>query len=239
MTQTLPLRLLGSEGPAIVLIHGLGTSGDFWGDGYAALASGHRLVVPDLPGFGRRPWPASPCRIDDHAEALAHSLGRAGVDDEPMVVVAHSLGALVALALARRRPELLGGVALFAPPLDRDALVRRRPIRRGVRLTSRRRALARWVAVAAGVPAALAATTVPVQLVIGTKDGGGDLALAHTLAEQNRNLGVVAWAHADHHVASTYPAACRVQIEHLVAGFERTPSVARPVGVAGRPRSLV
>src|SRR5215831_690960 len=112
MPQTLPLRTLGSAGPAIVLVHGLGTSGSFWGAGYDALASRHRLVVPDLPGLGRRPWPASPCRVDD----------------QPVVVVAHSLGALVALALTRRRPELVAGVALFAPPLDRDRLVRHRAV---------------------------------------------------------------------------------------------------------------
>jgi pimeloyl-ACP methyl ester carboxylesterase len=240
MTQTLPVRTVGSEGPAIVLIHGLGTSGDFWDTGYDALASGHQLVVPDLPGFGRRPWPASPCRVDDHAESLASSLGRVRVDDEPAILVAHSLGALVAVALARRRPELVAGVALFAPPLDRDGLARRRTIWRRVRLGSRRRAAAGWAAVAADVPASLAATRVPVQLVIGTKDGRGDLASARSLAAQNPNLGVVAWPHADHDVVSTYPAACRVQIEHLVAGFERSRSPApRPVGVAGRPKSLV
>src|SRR5690349_8772574 len=155
MTQTLPVRTLGSEGRPIVLLHGLGASGDFWGAGYDALASRHRLVVPDLPGIGRRPWPASACRVDDHADALAASLGRLGVDDEPVVVVAHSLGALVALSFARRRPELVAGVALFAPPLDRDTLGRRRAIWRRVRLGSRRRA-AGWVAAAANVPVALA-----------------------------------------------------------------------------------
>jgi pimeloyl-ACP methyl ester carboxylesterase len=223
MTQTLPVRTVGSEGPAIVLIHGIGTSGEFWDAGYDALAAGHRLVVPDLPGFGRRPWPASPCRVDDHAAALACTLAQTGVDGEPMVLVAHSLGALVALVLARRRPELVAGVVLFAPPLDRDGLAQRRTIWRRVRLGSRRRAATGWAGVAADVPAVLAATGVPVQLVIGTKDGLGDLASARRLAEQNPNLGVAAWPHADHDVVSRYPAACRVQIEHLVAGFARSP----------------
>jgi pimeloyl-ACP methyl ester carboxylesterase len=227
MTQTLPLRTLGSAGPGIVLIHGLGASGSFWGAGYDGLASRHRLVVPDLPGLGRRPWPASPCRVDDHADALAGSLGGVGLDGEPVVVVAHSLGALVALALARRRPELVAGVALFAPPLDRDRLVLHRAVWRRVRLASRRRAASGWSAVAADIPVRLAATAVPVQLVIGTKDGRADLASARSLAEQNPNVGVVAWPHADHDVPSTYPAACRVQIEHLVEGFERASRVVR------------
>jgi pimeloyl-ACP methyl ester carboxylesterase len=132
----------------------------------------------------------------------------------------------VALALAGRRPGLVAGVALFAPPLDRDSLGRRRAIRRRVRFGSRRRA-AGWAAVAGVVPAVLVASAVPVQLVIGTKDGVIDLAAARSLAEHNPNLGVVVWPHADRDVVSTYPAACRVQIEHLVAGFERSPSVLR------------
>jgi pimeloyl-ACP methyl ester carboxylesterase len=219
------MRVLGSDGPPIVLLHGLGASGDFWGGGYDALASGHRVVVPDLPGFGRRPWPASRCRVEDHADALARSLLELGLGGDRVLVVAHSFGALVALALSRRQPDLVRGVIVFSVPLTADIGTLRRVIRRAI--GSRRRSAAGWVRVAAQFSSDLAATSVPVRLVIGTRDAVTDLATGRSLAERNRNVGIVAWHHADHHVAEKYPAACRVQIENLIAGFAPALSIVR------------
>jgi pimeloyl-ACP methyl ester carboxylesterase len=43
------------EGPPIVLVHGLGVSADYWWrNGPPLAAAGHRVLAPDLPGFGRR-----------------------------------------------------------------------------------------------------------------------------------------------------------------------------------------
>ena len=48
---TIHIRV-GGQGPAVVLLHGFGDTGDMWAPVAAALASGHTVVVPDLRGMG-------------------------------------------------------------------------------------------------------------------------------------------------------------------------------------------
>lgn len=55
----------------------------------------------------------------DHADALAACLTELGVED-PVVVAGHSLGALLALALAATHPRLVRGVVGFGPPVFRN-----------------------------------------------------------------------------------------------------------------------
>ena len=70
-TTALSVRVLGDTGPPIVLLHGLVASGVFWGGAYDRLADHHRLVVPDLLGFGRSPRPASGYGAADEVEPAA------------------------------------------------------------------------------------------------------------------------------------------------------------------------
>src|SRR5687768_12179051 len=68
------------KGPAVVLVHGLGTSNLSWIRVIPTLGRGHHVLAPDLPGFGQSPTvgghPFS--SIEQHAEALAAFL-RSGV----------------------------------------------------------------------------------------------------------------------------------------------------------------
>jgi pimeloyl-ACP methyl ester carboxylesterase len=91
----------------ILLIHGFG--GAAWNyTELAPLLEGRRLIVPDLPGHGgSEPLPAP--SIAGFADAVA------GLLDEPVGVVGHSMGGLVALRLAERHPELVRGLVLAAP----------------------------------------------------------------------------------------------------------------------------
>src|SRR5215475_12868365 len=43
---------VGGQGPAVVMLHGFGDTGDMWAPLAAALASSHTVVVPDLRGMG-------------------------------------------------------------------------------------------------------------------------------------------------------------------------------------------
>jgi pimeloyl-ACP methyl ester carboxylesterase len=117
---TLAVRTLGTAGPPIVLLHGLPSSGRFWGADYDVLADNARLVVPDLLGFGRSPRPTGGYGPNDHADAVAATLRGLGADDGPALVVGHSVGALVALRLAVRHPSLVAGVVGFGAPIYRD-----------------------------------------------------------------------------------------------------------------------
>jgi pimeloyl-ACP methyl ester carboxylesterase len=120
------------EGPPAVLLHGNGvTSEDFELSGVLGLAAQtHRVIAFDRPGFG---YSGRPLGVVWSAAAQARLLRQAlaAIALEPAVVVGHSWGTLVALALALDYPEtvrnlvLLSGyyyptlradVALFSPP---------------------------------------------------------------------------------------------------------------------------
>lgn len=116
---TLTARVVGVGPPRAVLLHGLGASNRYWGAAYDSLAGTGTLIVPDLLGFGRSPRPALGYGPEAHADAVAACLAELGAD-RPMIVGAHSLGCIVALALAARHPGLVGGIVGFGPPLYPD-----------------------------------------------------------------------------------------------------------------------
>src|SRR5580704_3677258 len=43
---------VGGHGPAVVMLHGFGTTGDMWGHLASTLIKDHTIVVPDLRGLG-------------------------------------------------------------------------------------------------------------------------------------------------------------------------------------------
>jgi pimeloyl-ACP methyl ester carboxylesterase len=79
----------------MLLLHGLGATGGVW-RGMLESADG---VAPDLPGHGAAPWEAS-YTFERIAEAVLPLLG-----PEPVTVVGHSMGGVVALALAAIAPD--------------------------------------------------------------------------------------------------------------------------------------
>jgi pimeloyl-ACP methyl ester carboxylesterase len=76
------------------------------------LARDRRVLVPDLPGHGgSSPLPAAP-NLEPYADRLGLVLEREQAT--PAVVVGHSLGCVVALRLAMRKPELVHGLVLVS-----------------------------------------------------------------------------------------------------------------------------
>src|SRR4051794_10570034 len=95
------------DGPAVVLLHGLGGAASNWTAVAPALAERVRVVVPELPGHGgSSALPAPVATLDAYADRVA------GVLDAPAVVAGHSLGGIVALRLALRHPQLVRGLVL-------------------------------------------------------------------------------------------------------------------------------
>lgn len=110
----LALRQSGSEGPAVVLIHGIPGSAAVWDRVAQSLAPDHRVFVPDLLGFGASPRPrrADELWADRQATALASALDAAKVTGA--CIVGHDFGGPVALALSRQRPDLVRSCGLLA-----------------------------------------------------------------------------------------------------------------------------
>lgn len=107
------------SGMAVVLLHGIASSGRTW-QHMVRLLTGLplRVVVPDLLGFGGSPKPRQPwVRYDvaDHARAVIRTLRAAHVR-RPMLLVGHSMGCFVAIEIATLRPDLVSGLVLYEPP---------------------------------------------------------------------------------------------------------------------------
>ncbi|MBA2308515.1 MAG: alpha/beta hydrolase [Pseudonocardiales bacterium] len=120
----LSVRLIGDAGPVVVLLHGLVGSGREWGAAWDGLAGAHRLVVPDLLGFGRSHPADGPYAVADQLAALAECARELGVDDEPLLLVGHSMGGALALAFAAERLDQgspVAGVAAYCLPLFHSA----------------------------------------------------------------------------------------------------------------------
>ena len=150
-----------------MLLHGLVGSSNYWGAAYDALAESHRLVVPDLLGFGRSPRPEHGYTLDDHVGALVRCLDDLDIH-EPALVAAHSLGVLIAVHFAAAHPDRVSGIVGFGPPLysDRAAALRHvgatSPMGRLFVLPGRMAELAcQWVCDHRTIAARLAALTHP------------------------------------------------------------------------------
>lgn len=106
------------RGIPVVLLHGIGRSGTTWQALVKRLPlETYRSVTFDLLGFGKSPKPSRIAyTIDDHASAVIAAIKRQGFG-QPVVLVGHSLGALVAVRVARLRPDLVRHVVLYEMPL--------------------------------------------------------------------------------------------------------------------------
>lgn len=101
----------------IVLIHGLGNSAESWRGVTALLPEDVRVIAVDMLGFGQSPKPTwVKYSISVQARAVAHTLLGLRLTQRP-IVVGHSMGALVAVELARRYPLVLKQLVLCSPPL--------------------------------------------------------------------------------------------------------------------------
>jgi pimeloyl-ACP methyl ester carboxylesterase len=102
--------LVGGDGPSLVLVHGLGGAASNWVELVPALTGSYRVLALDLPGHGgSSPLPAAPS-LTPFADVVAVVAEREGL--LPACVVGHSLGGLVALRLALRRPDAVRALLL-------------------------------------------------------------------------------------------------------------------------------
>jgi pimeloyl-ACP methyl ester carboxylesterase len=103
---------VGGSGPPIVLVHGLGGMASNWRLVAPELAEERRVIVPELPGHGGSAPLEEAQNIDPYADAV---LAVADAEDAvPAPWVGHSLGALVGLRAALRRPDAITGLVLAA-----------------------------------------------------------------------------------------------------------------------------
>jgi pimeloyl-ACP methyl ester carboxylesterase len=94
---------MAGEGPALVLIHGIGDSSATWAELIPDLARTHTVIAPDLLGHGASDKPRADYSVAAYANGVRDLL--ATLDIESATLVGHSLGGGVAMQFAYQFPE--------------------------------------------------------------------------------------------------------------------------------------
>jgi pimeloyl-ACP methyl ester carboxylesterase len=105
----------GPQGaPALLLLHGFGSSLQAWDDWSLKLEQKYRLIRLDLPGFGLTgASPANDYSEEKDLAILTHFVDKLGL--EKFSVVGHSMGGKMAWSLAASQPERVQALVLMAP----------------------------------------------------------------------------------------------------------------------------
>ena len=105
---------VGGSGPAVVLQHGYGVTGDSWGSLAAALVETHTVIVPDLRGLGLSSKPEGGYDKKTQAGDIAGVLD--ALDVGQAALVSNDMGSLVCFAFAaQHRDRVTRWVQMEAP----------------------------------------------------------------------------------------------------------------------------
>jgi pimeloyl-ACP methyl ester carboxylesterase len=104
----------GGQGEPVLLLHGFGASADSWNRMGALLTKKHRVIAPDLPGWGQS------TRIDSASYAYPQQVERlhqlvTRLELKRFHLLGHSMGGFLASAYAARFPEEVMTLGLLAP----------------------------------------------------------------------------------------------------------------------------
>ena len=106
----------GGQGPAVVLIHGFGDTGDMWAPLAARLVKRHRVVVPDLRGMGLSSHPETGYDKKSEARDIAAVLAALKVDGS-VALVTHDIGNMVGYAFAAQNRDRVSRWVVMDAPL--------------------------------------------------------------------------------------------------------------------------
>lgn len=125
----LSVRISSGAGVPVLMLHAFPLSGALWRYQLEDLGSRHRLIAPDLKGFGASDAPEDPkaYSLASYARELGALLDELGCDE--VVVAGLSMGGYIAFELLRQTPERVAGLVLAdtrAEPDDEQGRARRR-----------------------------------------------------------------------------------------------------------------
>jgi pimeloyl-ACP methyl ester carboxylesterase len=105
----------GGHGPAVVLIHGFGDTGDMWAPLATDLARDHTVVAPDLRGMGLSSRP--PDGYDKRTQAADIRAVLTALHIDRVAIVGHDIGTMVAYAYAARYPDKTEKLVVMDAPV--------------------------------------------------------------------------------------------------------------------------
>lgn len=105
----------GGQGPAVILLHGFGDTGDMWAPVAAVLMRDHTVVVPDLRGMGLSAHPDTGYTKKNQAVDIAGVMDALHLQKADLVT--HDIGNMVGYALAAQYPARIGRWVVIDAPL--------------------------------------------------------------------------------------------------------------------------
>ena len=106
---------VGGKGPAVVLLHGFGDTGDMWAPAARALYKNHTVIVPDLRGMGLSSQPKSGYDKKTQGQDIAKVMDALKVDKADLVT--HDIGNMVGYALTAQYPARITKWVIIDAPL--------------------------------------------------------------------------------------------------------------------------
>jgi pimeloyl-ACP methyl ester carboxylesterase len=106
---------VGGKGPAVVLLHGYGETGDMWAPLAAQLVRDHTVIVPDLRGMGLSSRPPGGYDKKTQGEDITGFLNALKIDKVDLVT--HDIGNMVGYAFAAEHPDRVSKFIIIDAPL--------------------------------------------------------------------------------------------------------------------------
>jgi len=107
---------VGGKGPAVVMLHGFGDTGDMWAPLARALYKDHTVIVPDLRGMGYSSHPDD-SGYDKKSQAKGIAMVMDKLNVQKADLVTHDIGNMVGYALAAQYPDRITKWAVIDAPL--------------------------------------------------------------------------------------------------------------------------
>ena len=110
------------SGLPIVLLHGLGGKSEDWDPAISQIdLENNKVIAMDLLGFGKSPKPDfKHYSVDDHAASVIKTIKKLGIK-QPIVLVGHSMGAVVAARVAATGKLTINHLILYQVPVYADS----------------------------------------------------------------------------------------------------------------------
>ncbi|MCW5906718.1 MAG: alpha/beta hydrolase [Chitinophagales bacterium] len=104
---------VSGKGKAVVLVHGFMEEGSMWNDVVRALSKSHKVIVPDLEGFGNSPLKHSSAKLsmEKYADDVFEMLQKEKV--KKCIMLGHSMGGYITLHFAEKHPAMLSAFGLL------------------------------------------------------------------------------------------------------------------------------
>src|SRR6478609_7670858 len=106
---------VGGKGPAVVLLHGYGETGDMWAPLAANLVRDHTVIVPDLRGLGLSAKPVTGYTKKLQAKDVSGVLDALGVGKVDLVT--HDIGNMVGFSFVAENPARVTRFVLMDAPI--------------------------------------------------------------------------------------------------------------------------